>query len=116
MRNAGAMVLDELAREELRRVLAPFAERITSAAIFGSRATGRARLNSDIDLVLHGDLTQEHVDRLHTLFEESSLAVTVDVVAYSPTLSPMLKQHVDRFARPLFCRDDLLAAACPRAA
>lgn len=107
---AGALtMIEQEAREHLRRILALFAPYISSAAIFGSRATGRARPNSDIDLVLYGDLTQEHVDRLYTLFEESDLAVTVDVIAYTPVLSPVLRHHIDRFAQPVFSRDDLLA-------
>ncbi len=102
------MVLDDEVKEKLRRVLALFSEQIEAAALFGSRATERARENSDIDLVLYGDLTQKHVDRLWTLFEESDLPVTVDVIAYSAGLYPPLKHHIDTCAIPLFARDDLL--------
>lgn len=110
MRSAGAKVLDRVVKNELRRVLATFAQEIESVAVFGSRATGRARVNSDIDLVVYGEVTQEQIDRLYTLFEESTLPVTVDVVAYLPSLSALLKHHIDTCAIPLFTREDLLAA------
>lgn len=109
-------MLDDTAREEIRRVLMPFAGQIDSAAIFGSRATGCARVNSDIDLVLYGNLTQDQVDRLYSLFEDSNLPVSVDVVAYSPALYPPLKHHIDTFARPLLTRDDLISVHLARTA
>lgn len=103
-------MLSDTARDEIRRVLKPFADRIASVAVFGSRANGRARHNSDIDLVIHGDITQDRVDRLWTLFEESDLPVTVDVLAYSPNLYPPLKQHIDSCSVTLFTHDELLVA------
>lgn len=68
------------------------------------------REDSDIDLVLYGDLSQADVDRLCTLFEEGGLPVTVDVIAYAADLYPPLKHHIDSFAQPLFTREDLKAA------
>lgn len=93
--------------ELLRTVLAPFADRITEAALFGSRATGAAKPHSDIDLVLYGPLFEGDVDRLRTLFDESSLSVTVDVVAYELLGDAPLKAHIDAVKRPLFSESDL---------
>ena len=59
--------LHQLSQQQLavlRAVLAPFADRIELVGIFGSRATGMARPNSDIDLVLYGDVEAAVVDRL----------------------------------------------------
>jgi predicted nucleotidyltransferase len=94
----------------LRAVLAPFADKIELVGIFGSRATGMARPNSDIDLVLYGDVEAAVVDRLRTLFTESLLAITVDLQAYQAITYPALKQHIDAVMQPLFTQQDLLAS------
>lgn len=91
----------------IRDILAPFAAKIERVAIFGSRATGRARENSDIDLVIYGSLNERDVDRIWTLFDESALAVTVDVIAYNLDLYPPLRRHIDQVAQPLLDRADL---------
>ena len=70
----------------LREILATAGDRIDRVAVFGSRATGRYRPNSDLDLVLYGSADAADCDRLWTLFQESSLP--------------------DAVARPLFVRTD----------
>lgn len=95
----------------IRRVLAPFAHSIDAVGLFGSRATGRARHNSDVDLVLYGDLDTAAVDRIYTLFAESLLPFTVDVQAYRLIAYPPLKQHIDDHMQPLFTQADLLNAS-----
>ena len=51
-------------------VLATYAQQITQVDLFGSRATGGYRPNSDVDILLHGSLNQEEIDHLWTLFQE----------------------------------------------
>ena len=99
--------LSRVQLELLRAVLAPFADRVTEAALFGSRATGAAKPHSDIDLVLYGPLREQEVDRLRTLFDESSLSVPVDVVPYGLLGDAPLKAHIDAVKRPLFSQSDL---------
>ena len=94
-------------RNILLRVLAPFAQCIERVGVFGSRALGTAHPASDIDLILWGDLDDAVLARLWTLFDQSSLAVPVDVVAYRPTLSAAFRRHVDAVAKPLFTREQL---------
>jgi hypothetical protein len=69
-----------------------------------------ARPNSDIDLVLYGDVEAAVVDRLRTLFSESLLAITVDLQAYQAITDPALKQHIDAVMQPLFTQQELLAS------
>ena len=38
----------------ITRILKPYAAKISQVKIFGSRATGKYRKNSDIDLVIYG--------------------------------------------------------------
>ncbi len=72
-------------RAILYDVLAPFAAGFDRVGLFGSRATGRASPQSDVDLVIYGADDPRLVDRLFTLFDESLLPVTVDVVDYDRT-------------------------------
>lgn len=91
----------------LRDILAPYAPLITRAGLFGSRAKGTARENSDIDLVLFGSVPEAVVDRLRSLFDESGLAVTVDLIAYDRIDTPALKSHIDQVMQPLFEQPEL---------
>ncbi len=82
-------------------VLKPFRERISRAALFGSRAMGTHRPGSDIDLALWGDLTSKDVDRIASAFDESYLPVTVDVIAYPLLDHEGLRRHIDLVALDL---------------
>jgi uncharacterized protein len=94
-------------REILGEVLRPFADVIDSVGVFGSRAIGTARENSDIDLVIYGPITERQIDRLWTLFDESNLAVRVDILGYNHIKNAAMRAHIDRFMRPLFGRNEL---------
>jgi uncharacterized protein len=86
-------------------VVKPFIDQIEDVKLFGSRATGKYRVNSDIDLVFYGSLTQRTLDRLYTEFEESYLSKTVDVQAYHLIKNIALKEHIDNNSMPLFKRE-----------
>ena len=77
---------------------------VESVSLFGSRATGTYKSNSDIDLVLYGDIDSDSVDRLWTLFHESNLPYKVDVNAYRFVRYP---QHMDNLAKVLFTQAEL---------
>lgn len=97
-------------------VLAPYADRIDAVRLFGSRALGTARPASDIDLALYGDLDERTMARLWSLFDQSGLAVIVDLIDYARLAHQGLKTHIDLVGRPLFSRDDLCAARPRRVA
>ena len=103
--------VDRHDRAVLRDILARYADRIDRVGLFGSRATGAARRNSDIDLVVYGRLDAAGIDRLWTLFEDSPLSVSVDVVAYADDLYPPLRRHIDAMSLPLFSHADLVTPA-----
>lgn len=104
------IAITERQRAIVHDVLAPFAERIREVLIFGSRALGRARPASDIDLALCGDLDDATLARIWSLLDRSSLAVTVDVVHYESLGDVPLRRHIDRYARTLFTQQDLALA------
>ncbi len=92
---------------EIRRILAPFAGRIDSVCLFGSRARGTHGASSDIDLVLHGPLAEADIDRLRTLFRDSSLPYKVDLHGYDHALNPALRSRFEQEGRILFRQDEL---------
>lgn len=94
--------------ETVRQVLRPFSHMIDSVALFGSRALGTARPTSDIDLVLFGPISEAAIDRIRTEFIDSALPMSVDVVAYDAVTYPPFREHIDRVARPLFSKRDLM--------
>jgi len=94
-------------RAILFQALAPFADKISSVGLFGSRATGAARENSDIDLVIYGELDTKSERRLWTTLDESRLPVAVDLIVYSRINNPLLKEHIDASGAELFSRKDL---------
>jgi predicted nucleotidyltransferase len=98
------VVLEPVDAVELRRALLPFRSRVREIKVFGSRATGRARRTSDLDLVVYG-ADPDILDALTEALEESLLPMTVDIVAYEAITSDLLRQHVDRAAKPLWPED-----------
>ena len=75
---------------------------ITRVGVFGSRANGKYKDYSDIDLVLYGNLDERAISSINTLFDESSIGLSVDVKGYSTIEYPPLKRHIDESVRILF--------------
>jgi predicted nucleotidyltransferase len=100
--------LTPLQQKIIKEILQPFANQIDKVGLFGSRATGLYRNNSDIDMVIYGDLKEDDVNRLWTLFDSSPLPIKVDIQAYSLITYPPLKKHIDEVMKPLFIKNDLI--------
>jgi predicted nucleotidyltransferase len=94
--------------ELIKEILAPFAVCLDRVVLFGSRSSDNYRTNSDIDLALYGPVDTKVVSRLLTLFMESSLPVTVDLVSYHSITSEALKKHIDLVGLTLFTKEDLM--------
>ncbi|MGU9961560.1 MAG: nucleotidyltransferase domain-containing protein [Candidatus Puniceispirillales bacterium WSBS_2018_MAG_OTU23] len=96
----------------MKQILLPYRDDITQISLFGSRATGLYRDNSDIDLVIYSKILDENdQDRLYTLFQDSLLAKHVDPLIYQWVNYSPLKQHIDTSAKILWMQDDLKALA-----
>ena len=91
----------------IRAVLAECIDEITQVDLFGSRAAGKHRSHSDIDLVIHGAVGEAAIDRLRTLFIESNLPVSVDIFSYEGITYRPLRAHVDAVRQRLFTTQDL---------
>lgn len=80
----------------LLQVLRRFLNEIDGIGLYGSRARGDHRPNSDIDLVLYGDDSFATLAKLKYALDESSLPLEVDVVVYNQLTSQVLKAEIDK--------------------
>ena len=99
--------ISETELETIRSVLANCGDEITQVDLFGSRATGKHRRHSDIDLVVHGDIREAAIDRLRTLFIERNLSVSVDIFSYESITYRPLREHVDAVRKRVFTAQDI---------
>jgi predicted nucleotidyltransferase len=89
----------------IKAVLSQFPE-IEKAVIFGSRAKGKFKPGSDVDLAVWGngiDLTT--IARVHALLEEEGpLPYFFDVVDYTHLEHTALREQIDRTGKAIFGR------------
>ncbi len=71
--------------------------KIKKIILFGSRAKGTAKSNSDIDLSLVGDdLHFKDMCEISSKLDEISLPYKIDLVNYYKISNRKLKEHIDR--------------------
>ena len=84
---------------------------ITRAAVFGSRAKGTFRPNSDIDLVVWGELGEAPLSRLAAELDELPLPYLFDL-KHAPSISSApLREEIERNAIDILNRVKL--SGCP---
>ena len=77
--------------------------RVRSAYLFGSRAIGTYKENSDIDIVLIGDeLTLTDIADLLSQIELTSIPYKVDLLVKHKIKNSALLEHIDKLAVKLF--------------
>jgi uncharacterized protein len=100
--------LTQSQRTALQSVFVPFADKIDIVGVYGSRAQGRARPGSDVDLVIYGSVTENDVARMQMNLDESDLSIFADVVAYEKIAQTSLREQIDKWMKPLFHRQELM--------
>lgn len=77
---------------------------VKQAVIYGSRAKGKYKRGSDIDLSLKTDMSFVHADllRIGNDFDDSDIPYFVDVSIYEKLSNPDLKAHIDRVGKILY--------------
>ncbi len=81
-----ALIIDALGRNGTVR----------HAVLFGSRAKGAARPNSDIDLAIEGLQDDLDLARLAMTLDELPLPWRFDVLRFESIASTPLKEHIER--------------------
>ena len=103
---AQAIGLPEAAVTAIRQVLASHPE-VEAAILYGSRALGRHRPASDIDLTLLGPAISAAVlARVDADLDDLLLPWIIDLSAYSAIRHPALLDHIQRAGFALYRRSD----------
>ena len=101
------MSVPDLAAATLRTLAQIFSSypELEKVVLFGSRATGRARPWSDIDLATHGIGHRHRLGRLDLDLEETNIPQRCYVVAYEEIRHAPLREHVDNVGIVVYRRD-----------
>ncbi len=97
--------LSEKTIAEVREFLAMCPE-IEKAIVYGSRAKGRFRDGSDVDLTLIGEtVTPKTLYKLSELLEDSYLPYRFDISILKFLDNPMLLEHIERVGQVFYARE-----------
>lgn len=104
--SAQSIGLPDSALVAIRRVLSSHPE-VEAAILYGSRALGRHRPASDIDLTLIGStLSAAALARIDAELDDLFLPWMIDLSAYSAISHPALLAHIERAGIALYRRAD----------
>lgn len=71
--------------------------KVDKAYIFGSRAKGNFRADSDIDIAIKGyGLTLDDILKMSVAFEDKGINYKIDLLYYNEINEPALIEHIDR--------------------
>lgn len=87
-----------LNKQELTKILSVFNRHpeIIKVIIFGSRAKGTSRPNSDIDFAVDGISGDLHIESLAMELDELSLPYKFDVKSIATISNSALSEHIER--------------------
>ncbi|NDC30882.1 MAG: restriction endonuclease subunit S [Bacteroidetes bacterium] len=79
--------------------------KVDKALVFGSRAKGNYRPDSDIDIAIKGqDLNTDDIIAMSVAFEEKGITHKIDLINYHSIKEPELKDHIDRVGIEFYSR------------
>lgn len=95
----------------IREVLAAH-EEVAQAVLYGSRAKGNHRPNSDIDLTLMGEnLNLSMLLDIENELDDLLLPYMIDCSIYRHIENPSLLAHIERVGKVFYARDIAIAAS-----
>ncbi len=87
---------------KLTRIFSTYPELI-EVRLFGSRATGKAKAYSDIDLATRG-IVDDRLGRLALDLEDLNIPQICDLKTYESIKSALLNQHIDTFGMVIYSK------------
>ena len=79
--------------------------KVDKAIIFGSRAKGNYRPDSDIDIAIKGQkLTTADIIEISVAFEQKGIRQKFDLINYNSIKEPALAEHIDRVGIVFYSR------------
>lgn len=98
--------LNDQVLEILRRICAKYPA-IRQVKLYGSRAKGNYRENSDIDLVAIGEIDRFYIANILLDLDETDIPYLVDLQSYSELKNRQLIEHIDRVGLVIYERDQV---------
>ncbi|MCR8560921.1 restriction endonuclease subunit S [Mucilaginibacter sp. BJC16-A38] len=96
--------LDDSVIEKLTEVFEAH-PKVDKAYIFGSRAKGNFRADSDIDIAIKGyGLTLDDILKMSVAFEDKGITHKIDLLDYNEIKEPALIEHIDRVGVEFYSR------------
>jgi len=95
--------------EEVHQLIATVFSRhpeITKVVLFGSRAKGTARPNSDIDLAVEGIKNQLQIEALALELDDLPLPYKFDVTSLAGISNTALREHINRVGLVIYKNSD----------
>jgi len=89
--------------EQIRAVLRELPG-VEEARVYGSRAMGNYKHNSDIDLALWGEIDPHLLGRVRAALDELPLPYTFDITDAATVTSAELRRHIEEEGKPLYKR------------
>ena len=102
MCNASGLSSSDCAR--LNQVFAQYPD-INKVMLYGSRAKGNFRPNSDIDLTIMGDLDWQSFTRLETELDDLLLPYKIDLSLFSHLENSQLIEHIQRVGKVFYQKE-----------
>ncbi|AEK24245.1 nucleotidyltransferase domain-containing protein [Capnocytophaga canimorsus] len=81
-------------------------ENIEKVIIYGSRAKGNFRYNSDIDLSIIGEISYDDLLKIELLIDELLLPYKVDLSVFNNIDNSELKAHIERVGVVLYKKNN----------
>ena len=79
--------------------------KVDKAYVFGSRAKGNYRPDSDIDIAIKGiDIILDDILKMSVAFEDKGIKYKIDLIEYSTIKEPALQEHIDRVGIEFYSR------------
>ena len=79
--------------------------KVDKAYVFGSRAKGNYRPDSDIDIAIKGnDITLDDILKMSMEFEDKGIKNKIDLLDYTNIKEPALQEHIDRVGIEFYSR------------
>lgn len=79
---------------------------VETVKVFGSRAIGNYRANSDIDLILWGNIDDTTLGSIMLDLDELPTPYQFDVKLYNEINHKKLKEHIDRVGKVFYKKGD----------
>lgn len=76
---------------------------VKTVSLFGSRAKGNYKPNSDIDLaILNNDVDRDEIFKIKSDLQDSNLPYSVELLAFHTISNKELADHILKFGIPIY--------------